>query len=73
MGYYTIRLDPDASKICTIIFHWGKYSYLRVPMGIAGLPDIFQANMAVLMGALKFVKTYLDDVLCITRASLDDQ
>ncbi len=24
MGYYTIRLDPDASKICTIIFPWGK-------------------------------------------------
>ena len=28
MGYYTIRLDPDASKICTIILPWGKYSYL---------------------------------------------
>jgi hypothetical protein len=27
MGYYTIRLDPDASKICTIIFSWEKYSY----------------------------------------------
>ncbi len=27
MGYYTIRLDPDASKICTIIFPWGKNSY----------------------------------------------
>jgi hypothetical protein len=27
MGYYTIRLDPDASKICTIIFPWGKHSY----------------------------------------------
>jgi hypothetical protein len=27
MGYYNIRLDPDASKICTIIFPWGKYSY----------------------------------------------
>jgi hypothetical protein len=25
MGNYTIRLDPDASKICTIIFLWGKY------------------------------------------------
>jgi hypothetical protein len=34
MGYYTIRLDPDASKICTIIFPWGKYSYKRLPMGI---------------------------------------
>ncbi len=26
MGYYTIRLDPDASKICIIIFPWGRYS-----------------------------------------------
>jgi hypothetical protein len=26
MGYYNIRLDPDSSKICTIIFPWGKYS-----------------------------------------------
>jgi hypothetical protein len=42
MGYYTIRLDPDASKICTIIFHWGKYSYKRLPMVIAGSPDIFK-------------------------------
>ncbi len=24
MGYYTIRLDPDASKIYTVIFPWGK-------------------------------------------------
>jgi hypothetical protein len=42
MGYYTIRLDPDASKIYTIIFPWGKYSFKRLPMGIAGSPDIFQ-------------------------------
>jgi hypothetical protein len=34
MCYYTIRLDPDASKICTIIFPWGKYSYKRLPMSI---------------------------------------
>jgi hypothetical protein len=26
MGYYTIRLYSDASKICTINFPWGKYS-----------------------------------------------
>eukprot|EP00804_Cyclotella_cryptica_P010824 CCRYP_008760-RA/>CCRYP_008760-RA protein AED:0.09 eAED:0.26 QI:0/0/0/1/0/0/2/0/511 len=72
MGFYTIRLDPDASNICTIIFPWGKYSYLRLPMGIAGSPNIFQAKMSELMAALEFVRTYLDDLLCITRASLDD-
>ncbi len=41
MGYYTIRLDPAASKMCTIIFPWGKYSYKRLPMGFEGLADIF--------------------------------
>jgi hypothetical protein len=27
MGYYTIRLDPMAVEMCTIIFLFGKYSY----------------------------------------------
>ena len=41
-------------------------------MGIAGSPDIFQAKMSEVMVALEYVHTYLDDLLCITRASLDD-
>ena len=72
MGYYTIRLDPDASRICTIIFPWGKYSYKRLPMGIAGSPDIFQAKMSELMINLEFVRTYLDDLLTITKLDLSD-
>ena len=72
MGYYTIRLDPDATRHCPIIFPWGKYSYKRLPMGIAGSPDIFQSKMSELMLALEFVRTYLDDVLIITKASLED-
>ena len=72
MGYYTIRLDPDASRICTIIFPWGKYSYKRLPMGIAGSPDIFQSKMLELMATLEFLWTYLDDLLCITKGDLRD-
>ncbi len=45
MGYYTIRLDPTASEMCTIIFPWGKYSYKRLPMGFWGSADIFQAQI----------------------------
>ena len=59
MGYYTIRLDPDTSKICTIIFRWGKYSYLRLPMGIAGSPDIFQAKMSELMVVNTYAHTLM--------------
>jgi hypothetical protein len=72
MGYYTIRLDPDASKICTVIFPWGKYSYKRLPMGIAGSPDIFQEKISELMESLEFVRAYLDDLLCISKLSLED-
>jgi hypothetical protein len=72
MGYYTIRLDPDASKIYTITFPWGKYSYKRLPMGIAGSPDIFQGKMVELMESLEYVRAYLDDLLCICKLSLED-
>ncbi len=72
MEYYTIWLDPDASKICTIIFPWAKYSYKQVPMGIAGSPDIFQGKMLELMESLEYVRAYLDDLLCINKLSLDD-
>jgi hypothetical protein len=55
MGYYTIRLNPMAFKMCTIIFPWGKYSYKWLPMGFGGSADIFQAHIMDLMASLKFV------------------
>ncbi len=71
-SYYTIRLDTDASKIFTIIFPWGKYSYKQLPLGIAGSPDIFQSKMSELMESLEYVQAYIDDLLCISRNSLED-
>ncbi len=72
MGYYTIRLGPNASRTCTVIFPWGKYFYKRLPMGIAGFPDIFQSKMSELMEDLEYVQAYLDNLLCISRSSLED-
>jgi hypothetical protein len=72
MVYYTIRFDPDASKICTIVFPWGKYSYKRLPMGITGSPDIFQAEVMTLMESLVYVQAYIDNLLCISRESFDN-
>ena len=72
MAYYTIRLDPDSQKICTLILPWGKYSYQRLPMGIAGSPDIFQEKMTTLMADLEYVRTYIDDILCISKSTFED-
>jgi putative transposase len=72
MGYYTIRLDPAAAEMCIIIFPWGKYSYQRLPMGFAGLADIFQAEMGNQMAALECIRAYIDNLLVITKSSHDD-
>jgi hypothetical protein len=38
IGYYHIKLDADAQKLCTIVFPWntGKYKHKHkhLPMGI---------------------------------------
>ncbi len=41
-------------------------------MSIAGSPDIFQSKMLGLMESLEYVCAYLDDLLCISRNSLED-
>jgi hypothetical protein len=72
MGYYTIRLHPDSKKLCTIVTPFGKFQYLRLPMGISCSPDIFQDKMSELMQRLDFVRTYLDDLVVISSGTLDD-
>ncbi len=72
MGYYHIELSPDAKKLCTIILPFGKYEYQRLPMGIAGSPDVFQEKMSDLMQDLDFVRVYLDDLLTITKGDFND-
>ena len=41
-------------------------------MGYAGSADIFQAEMMNLMEALEYVRAYIDDLLVITRGTLED-
>ncbi len=41
-------------------------------MGIAGSPDIFQGKVLELMETLEYVRAYLDDLLCISKLSLED-
>ncbi len=41
-------------------------------MGFAGSADIFQAEMGKLMATLEYVRAYIDNLLVITKGSLDD-
>jgi hypothetical protein len=69
MGYYHIKLDTDAHKLCTILFQWhmGKYKYKCLPMDIKIAPDIFQNVMSKLVQDMQYVKTYLDALSILTN------
>jgi Reverse transcriptase (RNA-dependent DNA polymerase) len=73
MGYYnTLALTPKTQELCSIVFPWAKYSYLRLPMRIANAPDIFQSNINQLMEGLDYVRAYLDDILIVTKNTYED-
>jgi hypothetical protein len=69
MGYYYIKLDTDAQKLCTILFPWHieKYKYKCRPMGIKIAHDVFQNVISKLFQDIEYVKTYLDALLILTN------
>ena len=72
MGYYHIELDPKSSRLCTIVLPWGKYEYLKLPMGLCNSPDIFQEKINKLFAGFEYVRAYIDNLLIITRGSFKD-
>ena len=72
MGYYHIELSPASKELCTIVLPWGKYEYQRLPMGLCNSPDIFQEKMSTLMDSLEYVRTYIDDLLVISKGDWKD-
>jgi hypothetical protein len=56
MGYYSTLLEDSSSRCTTFVVPWGKYRYLRLPMGISTALDEFQARMQALLGDIPLYK-----------------
>ena len=69
MEYYTIRLSPASQDMTTIVTEFVKFRYNRLPMGMCSLGDIFQDKVNKLLGDVEAVKTYIDDILVLSKES----
>jgi Reverse transcriptase (RNA-dependent DNA polymerase) len=72
MGYYHIELCPDSKKLCTLVFPFGKYKMQCLPMGLCNSPDIFEGKMSELFDGFEFVRTYIGDLLTLTKGTFED-
>ena len=64
MYFYTYELDEESQMMCVITTPFGKYKYLRLPMGICNSPDIAQEAMERIFLDMRDdeVETFIDDI-----------
>ena len=62
-GFFQIPLAEDARDYTTFITPFGRYRFLRLPMGINIAPEIFQRKINELAEGLEGVIGYMDDIV----------
>ena len=67
MGYYTIRISPTSPYMTMILTESGKFVYNRLPMGMCASGDIFQDKEDKLHSDIKGFKTYINDILVLSK------
>ena len=67
MGYYNISLLPARQDMKTIVTGFGKFRYTRLPMVMCASGDIFQAKVDELLGDIKDIKTYIGDIIILSK------
>ena len=67
MGYYNIRPSPANQDVPVIVNEFGKFRYNGLPMGMCASGDIFQSKLDDILGDIKGVKNYIDDIRVLSK------
>ena len=72
MSCYAMTMSKKVWEYLTIILQFGKYQYMKIPMGLKISADIFQRKMSKLFEDLLYILAYIDDLLIVTKGSYKD-
>ena len=62
-GFHQVPLDEESIKLTTFITPWGRYQYLRTPMGHCAAPDAYTKRFDDAIAAIDRKYKCIDDVL----------
>ena len=66
-GYHHITLGESSRAKTVLVTPFGKYKFLMVSFGLAQAPAYFQLLMNKVLKGLKFVMTYLDNIIIFSE------
>ena len=69
--YYTIQLTPQIRDMTTIVSEFEKISYNWLPVVMYASGDIFQAKLDPLLGEIKVLKTYINNIMVLSNNTLN--
>ena len=69
-SYHHIALGKNSRAKTAFVTPFGKYEFLMVPFGLAQAPAYFQLLMNKVLKGLKFMMTYLDDIIIFSQDEL---
>lgn len=62
-GFWQVKLSERSQKFLTFATPWGRYSYIKLPMGLCSAPEVFQQIMTKLLAGIEKVEVSMDDIL----------
>lgn len=62
-GFWHVKLDEESSFLTTFATPFGRYRWLRLPMGVSPAPEVFQRKLTQALDDLPGLYIIADDVL----------
>lgn len=62
-GFWHVTLNDESSYMTTFATPYGRYRWLRMPMGISPAPEVFQRKLNQALEGLRGIYVIADDIL----------
>ena len=66
-GYFQLQLDDQSQKLTTFLTPWGRYQFLRAPMGLVSSGDEFCRRGDEALSGIGNIQKVVDDILAYDK------